>query len=42
MKRWEGNGEANGGRYFWVVDALIVRDASICNDPGSRRPGRER
>lgn len=31
MKRWETTGEAVGGRYFWVSDGLIVRDAGISN-----------
>jgi hypothetical protein len=31
MKRWEATGEALGGRYFWVSDGLIVRDAGISN-----------
>lgn len=29
MKRWATSGEALGGRYFWVSDGLIVRDAGI-------------
>lgn len=29
MKRWAASGEALGGRYFWVSDGLIVRDAGI-------------
>ncbi|MER6126618.1 hypothetical protein ABT173_29170 [Streptomyces sp. NPDC001795] len=29
MKRWTASGEALGGRYFWVSDGLIVRDAGI-------------
>ncbi|WP_405638240.1 hypothetical protein OHB53_09020 [Streptomyces sp. NBC_00056] len=31
MKRWAATGEALGGRYFWVSDGLIVRDAGISN-----------
>ncbi|MGX1542417.1 hypothetical protein [Streptomyces adustus] len=31
MKRWAASGEALGGRYFWVSDGLIVRDAGISN-----------
>jgi hypothetical protein len=31
MKRWETTGEALGGRYFWVADGFIVRDAGISN-----------
>ncbi|MQY07444.1 hypothetical protein [Actinomadura macrotermitis] len=29
MKRWAASGEALGGRYFWVSDGLIVRDAGV-------------
>ncbi|MFE2738017.1 hypothetical protein [Streptomyces sp. NPDC059349] len=29
MKRWAASGEALGGRYFWISDGLIVRDAGI-------------
>ncbi|MFG2570081.1 hypothetical protein ACGFR6_32225 [Streptomyces sp. NPDC048567] len=31
MERWAASGEALGGRYFWVSDGLIVRDAGISN-----------
>ncbi|MEU6383495.1 hypothetical protein ABZ847_08020 [Streptomyces bauhiniae] len=31
MERWAVSGEALGGRYFWVSDGLIVRDAGISN-----------
>jgi hypothetical protein len=31
MKRWTTSGEALAGRYFWVSDCLIVRDAGIRN-----------
>ncbi|MFI8791403.1 hypothetical protein [Streptomyces sp. NPDC055105] len=31
MKRWAATGEALGGRYFWISDGLIVRDAGISN-----------
>lgn len=31
MERWVASGEALGGRYFWVSDGLIVRDAGISN-----------
>ncbi|MGW5732934.1 MULTISPECIES: hypothetical protein [Streptomyces] len=29
MKLWAGTDEALGGRYFWVLDGLIVRDPGI-------------
>jgi hypothetical protein len=29
MKRWEETGEAAGGRCFWCLDGLIVRDPGI-------------
>ncbi|WP_435611452.1 hypothetical protein [Streptomyces sp. bgisy159] len=29
MRRWEGTGEAAGGRCFWCSDGLIVRDPGI-------------
>lgn len=31
MERWAASGEALAGRYFWVTDGLIVRDAGITN-----------
>ncbi|WP_326770353.1 hypothetical protein OG978_41955 (plasmid) [Streptomyces sp. NBC_01591] len=29
MRKWEGVGEAAGGRCFWCSDGLIVRDPGI-------------
>ncbi|MGA5727367.1 hypothetical protein ACPCI1_01845 [Streptomyces seoulensis] len=31
MERWAASEEALGGRYFWLSDGLIVRDAGISN-----------
>ncbi len=31
IKLWAGTDEALGGRYFWVSDGLIIRDAGIDN-----------
>ncbi|MFJ2771110.1 hypothetical protein [Streptomyces sp. NPDC087300] len=37
MEVWAESGEALGGRYFWVTDGLIVRDAGVDGSSGNRQ-----